>query len=115
MEQLNRIELRGNIGSIRLQKISGVNVANFTLATNLAYKDKDGDAVIETTWHNVSAWEGKEITCLENLGRGDKVHLVGRIRNQRYVDSNGNDRCSTEVVALRITKIDDNEVLTYQM
>ena len=115
MEQLNRIELRGSVGSIRIQKISGANVANFTVATNLAYRDKDGTPIIETTWHNVTAWEGKEITCLENLERGDKVHLVGRIRNQRYVDGNGNERTGTEVVAQRITKIEESEPLTYQM
>ena len=58
MEQLNRVELRGVVGSVRLQKIGNTQVANFTVATSLAYKDRSGSPIIETTWHNVTAWEG---------------------------------------------------------
>lgn len=115
MEQLNRIELRGNVGNIRIQRISGVNVANFTVATNLAYRDKDGGAIIETTWHNVTAWESKDIPNLDKIEKGSKVHLVGRIRCQRYIGSDGIDRTTYEVVARTIELIDDNEILQYQM
>ena len=87
MEQLNRVELLGSVGSIRIQRISGANVANFTLATNLAYRDKDGCAIIETTWHNVTAWEGKDIQNLDRIAKGSKVHLTGRIRCQRFTDT----------------------------
>ena len=57
MEQLNKVELKGVVGSVRLQKIgNNTQVANFTVATSLAYKDKAGCLIIETTWHNVTAW-----------------------------------------------------------
>ena len=55
MEQLNKIELRGNVGNIRVQAVGENEVANFSLATNFAYKSKDGTPVIETTWHNITA------------------------------------------------------------
>ena len=115
MEQLNRIELRGSVGSIRIQKISGANVANFTVATNLAYRDKDGTPIIETTWHNVTAWESKDIQNLEKIEKGSKVHLVGRLRNQRFCGSNGAERTMYEVVARTVELVDDQEVLQYQM
>lgn len=115
MEQLNRIELRGTVGSIRIQEISGANVANFTVATNLAYRDKDGCAIIETTWHNVTAWESKDIQDLDRIEKGSKVHLVGRIRNQRFCGSDGVERTMYEVVARTVELIDDQEVLQYQM
>lgn len=115
MEQLNRIELRGTVGSIRIQEISGANVANFTVATNLAYRDKDGCAIIETTWHNVTAWESKDIQGLDRIEKGSKVHLVGRIRNQRFCGSDGVERTMYEVVARTVELIDDQEVLQYQM
>lgn len=115
MEQLNRIELRGSVGSIRIQKISGANVANFTMATNLAYRDKDGLPIIETTWHNVTAWEGKDIQNLDKIEKGSKVHLVGRIRNQRFCGADGVERTMCEVVARTVELIDDQEVLQYQM
>ena len=115
MEQLNRIELRGTVGSIRIQEISGANVANFTVATNLAYRDKDGCAIIETTWHNVTAWESKDIQDLDRIKKGSKVHLVGRIRNQRFCGSDGVERTMYEVVAKTVELIDNQEVLQYQM
>lgn len=98
MEQLNRVELRGNVGSIRIQRIGDNNVANFSLATNLAYKSNDGYPIIETTWHNVTAWEGKS-TPLDGLTKGCKVHIIGRIRKQRYIGADGIERSSTEIVA----------------
>lgn len=115
MEQLNRIELRGTVGSIKIQKISDANVANFTLATNLAYRDKDGCAIIETTWHNVTAWESKEIKDLGRIEKGSKVHLVGRLRSQRFCGSDGAERTMYEVVARTVELIDDQEILQYQM
>ena len=115
MEQLNRIELRGTVGSIKIQKISDANVANFTLATNLAYRDKDGCAIIETTWHNVTAWESKEIKDLGRIEKGSKVHLVGRLRSQRFCGSDGAERTMYEVVARTVELVDDQEVLQYQM
>ena len=39
---------------------------------------------IGTTWHNVTAWESKDIQNLERIEKGSKVHVVGRIRNQRF-------------------------------
>lgn len=49
MEQLNKVELRGNVGSYKLQTVGEKQVIRFTLATNYAYKDKTGAAQIETT------------------------------------------------------------------
>ena len=85
MEQLNRIELRGNVGSVRLQAVGDKQVAKLTVATNYIYKGKDGEPVIETTWHNVTAWEGKNIANLSKVEKGDKVHILGRLRKKIYM------------------------------
>ena len=45
MEQLNRIELRGNVGNVRVSDVGGNRVARFSLATNFLYKGKDSEAV----------------------------------------------------------------------
>ncbi len=49
MEQINRIELRGNVGNVKLQNVGNSEVIRFSLATNYAFKGKDGNPVIETT------------------------------------------------------------------
>lgn len=115
MEQLNKIELRGSIGSIRLQTYNDNPVAHFTLATDYVYKDKDGVPVIETTWHNVTAWEGRDIQKLDELEKGSKVYVLGRVRNQRFTGSDGIDRTSNEVVARRVVKLDQEQPLSREM
>ena len=67
MEQLNRIELRGVVGSIRTQTFSDNVMARMTVATNYAYKDREGAAVIDTSWHSVVAWEGKNVQGLSKI------------------------------------------------
>ena len=115
MEQLNRIELRGNVGTVRLLTYEGTRVAHLTLATNLAYKDREGAAVIETTWHNISAWEGRGVQDLENISVGSKVYVQGRLRNQRFIGSDGIEHFSTDVLASRLVLIDDDDPLQCEM
>ena len=115
MEQLNKIELRGTVGSIRLQNYNNANVAHLTLVTNYAYKDKDGAPVIETTWHNVTAWEGREIRDLSSIEKGSKLYVLGRMRTQKYTLADGTDRYSFEVIARRIVIIGEDQSLQCEM
>lgn len=115
MEQMNKIELKGVVGNVRLQNFPDSTMARLTLATNYAYKDKDGTAVIETAWHNVVAREGRTIHDLSKIERGAKLHVSGRMRYQKYVGSDGVERVSAEVVANKLEAIDDPEPLGYEM
>lgn len=116
-QQLNRIELRGTVGSVRKTKVGDKTIVAMTVATNFAYRDKEGCAVIETTWHSVRLWESDRIPgeILDGLGRADKVHIIGRVRNIRVTDRDGNDRTTCEVVATSIEKIAPDEALTFEM
>lgn len=114
MEQLNRIELRGNVGSIRIQTFENKHVANLTVATNYVYKGRDGEPVIETTWHNVTAWEGKNIADFTKIGRGDKVYVTGRLRNQRYTASDGTERFSYDIHAHKLQLLEGDDYLQYE-
>lgn len=115
MEQLNKVELRGVVGSVRLQKIGNTQVANFTVATSLAYKDRSGSPIIETTWHNVTAWEGRDVQDLGLLERGSKVQIIGRLRNQRYTGADGIERSTTDVLANKLVLILEDEEMICQI
>lgn len=115
MEQLNQVMLRGIIGSVRTNNISGSLCARFTVATNYAYKAKDGTAVIETTWHNVSAFESSRIQGLDSLQKGDKISVTGRLVNQRYVGEDGTERTYCEIRASAVEKIETDEPLNLEM
>lgn len=105
MEQLNKVELRGILGTIRLQNVGGSYYAILSVATSYVYTSTDGCAAVETTWHSVRAWEGQGICDLSTLQKGDKVHVLGRIRQQRYVASDGTERSSYEILANQIEKL----------
>ena len=70
MEQLNRVELKGIVGNVRIQTYDENKMARIGLATNFAYKDREGTAVIDTSWHNVIAWEGRNIQGLDKIEKG---------------------------------------------
>ena len=107
MEQLNSVTLRGIVGSVRVQDVQDRKVANFTVATNLAFKCRDGEAIIETTWHNVTAWSGGKTADLALLQKGQCVEVYGRIRNQRYTGADGMERSSIDILAREVRIIDD--------
>ena len=115
MEQLNKVELRGVVGSVRLQTYDENRMAKIRLETNYAYKDRDGTAVIDTSWHNVIAWEGRNIQGLDKIGKGTKLHVLGRIRYQNYTGVDGVDRTGTDILANQIQIIDDPSQMSYEM
>lgn len=102
MEFLNKIELRGICGNSSLQKVGDTRVCRFSVVTELAFKGNDGTNIIESTWFNTVAFEGKDITNLEAITRGAIVHVIGRLKCNRYIDANGNDRVQYEIVARKV-------------
>ncbi len=108
MEQLNRIELKGNVGNVRLSTVGENQVARFSLATNFIYKGKEGDAVIETTWHNVVAWNGRGMPDLTKIEKGQPLYVCGRLRSSRFTGSDGTEKQIYEVIASKIAFEDPN-------
>jgi len=115
MEQLNRIEIRGIVGSVRFQTYQDRNVCHFSVATSYVYKNRNGEPVIETTWHNVNAWENRNVPDLSSIEKGTKVYVVGRLKSQKYVDSDGVDRYSYEVSASQVNILDQQGQMQYEM
>lgn len=114
MEQsLNKVELKGVVGRISIIEFAGVRKASISLATNYGYRNRDGECVIETTWHIVNAWEGHNIDCFDSITKGTKLHVLGRIRNHKVLDANGGERFISEVIASTV-EIVDEEQLTFE-
>lgn len=100
-ECLNKIELCGTIGTVRTVTMSDSNrtLIRISLATSYAYKDKDGNAVIETTWHNAKIWDKDTNSDISAFKKGAIVKLSGRLHGYRYTDAAGADQTGYEVVA----------------
>ncbi len=115
MEQLNRIELRGVVGNVRVQTFDENKMAQISLATNYAYKDRDGTAVIDTSWHHIVAWEGRNIQQLEQIGKGTRLYVQGRVRYRNYTGVDGVDRVATDILANKLTVLSDDNPMQYEM
>lgn len=104
---LNRVEIKGRIGAVRVTKLSDTSLARISVLTEYMYKDQNGQVCIESTWHTVVLWEGSAASAetIESLAKGDAVHVIGRIRNQRYTDSEGVEKAIPEIVAQRFEKM----------
>ncbi len=107
MEFLNRIEIKGVVGSIRTTTLDNKQAVRFSLAAEYSYKAKDGMYVVETTWFSVMGFESDGIThsTIENIKRGNNVYVVGRVRQQRYVDGNGIEQSQNEIMAQTVSII----------
>ncbi len=109
MEHINRIELQGHVGMVRTNEYNGSKVANFSLATEIMYKLRDGNAVSETTWHNIVAWESKEMPDLQRIVKGTPVNVCGRLRSSKYTSADGTEKYFYEVLAQRVRILNEDE------
>lgn len=96
----NRVQLIGNLGNdpevVTFE--SGKKLVKASLATNESYKNKDGEKVTDTDWHNLVAW-GKTADLIEEfLKKGDQCGVVGKLKNRSWQDESGETKYTTEVV-----------------
>lgn len=109
---INKVILIGNLGTdpeIRYMS-NGSAVANFSVATNESWKDKQtGEIQERTEWHKVSLFDKLAQIAGEYLKKGAKVYIEGSIRTKKWQDQSGNDRYSTEIIANTMQMLDSKE------
>ena len=112
MEFLNKIELRGIVGQSSLNRVGDSQVCRFSLVTEYSYKDRGNNPVVDVTWFNITAWEGKNMPELHLIGKGVIVQVAGRVRTFRFTMADGAERSGWEILARRVTILpaDDDPV-----
>ncbi|MDF2157074.1 single-stranded DNA-binding protein [Algoriphagus sp. CAU 1675] len=96
----NKVQLIGRLGDrIEVKNLeSGKKLGKVSLATNESYRNKDGEKVTETTWHNLVIW-GKQVDILEKYtDKGSELAIEGKISNRDYKDKDGVKRYITEII-----------------
>lgn len=86
---------------------TGKVVANFTLAVNRPFADKDGQR--EADFIPVVLWNKTAEVAGNNVHKGDRLAVVGRIQVRNYTDKNGVKRYVTEVVGDKIEFIEPKQ------
>ncbi|QLA15655.1 single-stranded DNA-binding protein [Desulfolutivibrio sulfoxidireducens] len=97
---LNKVILIGRLGQDpKLTYLpSGNPVANFNVATDESYKDRDGNKVERTEWHRVAVYGRSAEFCGNYLTKGRLVYIEGSLRTRKWQGQDGQDRYTTEVV-----------------
>ncbi len=106
---LNKVMLIGNLGKDSETRFTtnNVSVTSFTMATTHSYKGKDGNWVNETTWHNVVSFSLSDY-MKENLKKGKKFYVEGRISKRDYTDKEGIKRYFSEVISEKLIPLDSS-------
>lgn len=98
MAGVNKVILVGNLGRDPevLTFENGVKKASFSMATTESYKDKEGNKIEQTEWHNIVLWRGLAEIAEKYLRKGNPIYLEGKIKTRSY-EVNGQKKYITEI------------------
>jgi single-strand DNA-binding protein len=100
---LNKVLLYGNLTrDPELRALpSGMNVVNFSIATNRVFRDREGKKQEQTDFHNVVVFGRQADTVNQYLKKGNGVFVEGRLQTRSW-EKEGQKMYRTEVVADRV-------------
>ena len=98
---VNKVILVGRLGRDPETRYtgSGQAVANFSVATDESYKDRNGERQKRTEWHKIVVWGKQAEIAQQYLKKGSLVFIEGRIQSREWQDKEGQKRTSFDIVA----------------
>jgi len=96
---LNKVTLYGNLTRDPEVKAlpSGQQVANFAIATNRTYKDKNGQKQEQTEYHNVVAFGRTAEVIAQYVKKGRPLFIEGRLQTRSW-EAEGKKNYRTEII-----------------
>lgn len=100
MNDLNSVLIEGNLtrDPVVAATPRGTPVCNFSVASNRYYK-VEGEKQEEVSFFDVETWGKLAERCGDELHKGRGVRVVGRLKQDRWSDKEGNPRSRTKIVA----------------
>ena len=97
---VNKVILVGNVGKDPEIRYLDENTAvcKFSLATSEVYRNREGEKVTQTEWHDSVLGRVLAQVAEKYVKKGSQLYLEGRIRSRSYDDRDGNKRYITEIV-----------------
>lgn len=95
---MNNIVLAGRLTKAPELKAtnSGVDVLPFTIAVNRAYAKSNDEVTVD--FIPCIAWRKTATFISKYFNKGDGIVIKGRLETRKWVDNNGNNRVSYEVI-----------------
>lgn len=100
MAGLNKAQVLGRLGQDPQinQTTSGKKFANFSIATSESYKDKDGERVEKTQWHNCTAWSPLAEIIEKYVKKGSELYVEGKMETQDFEGKDGVQNKTTKII-----------------
>lgn len=100
MNNLNSILVEGNLTKDPAfsETSKGKSICLFTIATNRYYK-QGNEYQNEVSYLSVETWTNLADTCRDHLAKGRGVRVVGRLKQDRWVDKEGKNYSRIKIVA----------------
>jgi len=97
---VNKVILVGNVGKDPETRYleGGTAVSKFPLATSEVYKNREGEKITTTEWHNIVLWRGLAEVAEKYVKKGSQLYIEGRIKTRSYNDQDGKTKYITEIV-----------------
>ncbi len=107
----NQVQLIGRLGADPEMKefSNGNSKVSMNIATSETYKNKAGDQITDTQWHNVIAWNGTGKYIKNYISKGTEIIIQGKLTHNSYEDKNGITRYITEIVADQVMILSKKE------
>ena len=106
---LNKVMLIGRIQpndpELRYTQ-SGQPVCTFKMVTDESYKDREGNTVDRSEWHNIVAWGKAGEIIAQYMKKGSQMFVEGRLQSRKYEDKEGQTRYVTEIVVSEFSFLD---------
>ena len=98
---INKVILIGRVGKdAEVRHLdNNSSFARFTLATSETYKNKNGEKVTNTEWHNIVVWRALSEIAGRYVKKGMMLYVEGKLRNRTWDDKDGNKRYSIDIEA----------------
>jgi single-strand DNA-binding protein len=107
MAGVNKVILVGNLGADpEVKYLEGDKaVAKLRLATTESYKDRNGNRVDQTEWHDLEMWDGQAKIAEQYLRKGSQLYVEGKIKTDSWQDEQGQNRYRTKIRVLSFTML----------
>ena len=100
---INKVMIYGNLTRDPEMRAlpSGMNVVNFSVATNRVFKDRDGKKQEQTDFHNIVVFGRQADVVNQYLKKGNSAFIEGRLQTRSW-EKDGKKNYRTEVIADRV-------------
>ncbi len=98
---VNKVELVGFAGQDAESKDikNNMKIGFFSLATSESYRTKTGEWASNTSWHRIVLWNENATKATEEVRKGSRVSLTGKLNYRTYETKSGEKRTIAEVIA----------------